>query len=132
MPLTHFFAEFYGLFLIIFSVSMYVHKEMYMELLHDLEHKRTAIYVLSVFGLAFGLLTILLHNSWQGPLLSLIVTLVGWVVLIKSTLYLSLPRRIIHKIVHDMGMVRNYHLYVVISLIIGLYLAINGVLGMAA
>ncbi len=107
MLLTHFFAEFYGLFLIIFSVSMIVHKEMYTELIRDLEHKRSTIYVLSIIGLLLGLLTILLHNVWNGNLLDVLVSLVGWVILLKSVVYLALPNRVVHKLVHAMALAKN-------------------------
>ncbi len=97
-----------------------------MELIHDLEHKRSAMYVMSIIGLILGIFTVLLHNFWYASLLDVIVTLVGWVILVKSTLYLSLPTKMIHKIVRAMALPRNYHLYTIISLIIGLYLALNG------
>lgn len=82
-----------------------------------------------VTGLVLGLFTVLLHNTWDGSLLDVIVTIVGWVVLIKSALYLALSNRSVHKIVHAMGLVKNYSLYTTICLIIGIYLAFNGLFG---
>jgi hypothetical protein len=49
------------------------------------------IFVLGAITLVAGLAMVLTHNIWSGSALVVIVTLVGWVTLLKSLLLLFLP-----------------------------------------
>lgn len=124
MLLTNFLAELFGLFLVIFSISMFVHKEMFMELVHDIEHKRSTVYLLSVIAVLLGLLCVMLHNYWSGSVLTVVVTVVGWVILLKGALYLILPTKRVTSILRIVAFAKNYHLYATISLLLGLYLVV--------
>ena len=47
--------------------------------------------ILGVITLAAGLAMVLAHNIWSGGALVVVVTLVGWMALIKSLSFLFLP-----------------------------------------
>ena len=47
--------------------------------------------ILGVITLAAGLAMVLPHNIWSGGVLAVIVTLVGWLALIKGLFFLFLP-----------------------------------------
>ena len=47
--------------------------------------------ILGVITLAAGLAMVLAHNIWSGSALAVVVTLVGWMALIKSLFFLFLP-----------------------------------------
>jgi hypothetical protein len=49
------------------------------------------MFVLGAIMLVAGLAMVLAHNIWSGGALAVIVTLVGWMTLIKSLFFLFLP-----------------------------------------
>jgi vacuolar-type H+-ATPase subunit I/STV1 len=49
------------------------------------------VLILGVITLAAGLAMVLAHNIWSGGALAVIVTLVGWLALIKGLFFLFLP-----------------------------------------
>ena len=54
-------------------------------------HDPSMIFILGLITLAAGLAMVLAHNIWSGGALVVIVTIVGWISLLKSLLLLFLP-----------------------------------------
>ena len=87
---------------------------------------QTLNYVLGLIALPIGLLLVMLNNVWDAGLLALVVTLFGWVVLLKSILmFVSSPAQL-GRLIKTFKMEDWWYLYVVIVLIIGAYLAYAG------
>jgi vacuolar-type H+-ATPase subunit I/STV1 len=52
-------------------------------------HDPSMIFILGLITLAAGLAMVLAHNIWSGGALVVIVTIVGWITLLKSLLLYS-------------------------------------------
>jgi hypothetical protein len=66
------------------------------------------------------------HNLWSSDLLRLIVTLIGWLTLIRSIILLFLSPEAIGRLMKAVRYEQNYYLFTAIPLVIGLYLTVAG------
>ncbi len=85
------------------------------------------LWVLAVTTLTLGLAMVLAHNVWSGGALPVVVTLVGWAVLIKGLLFLFLPSGMESDFI--LSLLRNPLLFygcMTPSFVIGIYLAFGG------
>ena len=124
---TTYLSKLLGLYYVLAGLSMVTHRQATMETIKTLVHNAPVMFVVGLITLAVGLAMVLGHNVWSGGALPIIVTLVGWISLIKGVLVLFLSPGA------DMGVVlgafqyeRLFYLYAGITLIIGAYLTYGG------
>ncbi|MGH9680538.1 MAG: hypothetical protein ACRD4Y_11370, partial [Candidatus Acidiferrales bacterium] len=83
--------------------------------------------VLAVITLVAGLALVLAHNIWSGSALTVMVTLVGWIILIKSLLLLFLPPELEADLFLTwLHYQQLYYVYMVFPLVLGIFLAYRG------
>jgi hypothetical protein len=90
-PATRFLSRLIGLYCLLVSLSMAVHKEATVETVTALVHNPPLLFVVGVMAMGLGLAMTLGHNVWSGGALPVAVTLIGWVALAKGLLILFLP-----------------------------------------
>lgn len=88
---TAFLGRLIGLYCILVSVSMLIRKQASVEVLTAMLHNAQLLLSLGVITVIAGLAMVLSHNVWSGGAVTVIVTLVGWIALIKGALLLMLP-----------------------------------------
>ncbi|HXA98224.1 MAG TPA: hypothetical protein VN323_21860 [Candidatus Dormibacteraeota bacterium] len=122
---TLFLARLAGLFVLVFSLAMLVQRGAIESALYALVADRAALLVVTIVGLVGGLAMVLGHNVWSGGPVPVIVTLIGWWLLIKTAVLLLLPAEAVVALFE--GFVgRLYYPVAVIDLAIGLYLTYAG------
>jgi hypothetical protein len=122
---TLFLARLAGLFVLVFSLAMLVQRGAIESALYALVADRAALLVVTIIGLVGGLAMVLGHNVWSGGPVRVIVTLIGWWLLIKTAVLLLLPAEAVVTLFE--GFVgRLYYPVAVIDLAIGLYLTYAG------
>jgi hypothetical protein len=72
------------------SASMFAHAHATVEIMKAIIQDPPLLFIAGLMGVTAGLAIILAHNVWSGGALPIIVTLFGWVSLIKGTLLLTL------------------------------------------
>jgi hypothetical protein len=83
--------------------------------------------ILGVITLAAGLAMVLAHNIWAGGTLVVVVTLVGWMALVKSLFFLFLPPEMETRLfLQQLHYQQLFYLYGAISLALGVYLTYGG------
>ena len=83
--------------------------------------------ILGVITLAAGLAMVLAHNIWSGGTLVVVVTLVGWMALVKSLFFLFLPPEMETRLfLQQLHYQQLFYLYGAISLALGVYLTYGG------
>jgi hypothetical protein len=124
MPLrTIFLSRLIGLYLILVVPSMVLHRQATLDLLHN----SSIMWILSMITLTAGLAMVLTHNIWTDGVLAVVVTLCGWAALIKGFLFLFLPAGVESEfILRALGNPQLFYLWLVPSLIIGIYLTYSG------
>ena len=120
---TLFLSRLIGLYCVLVALSMMTRRQATLESVTALLHSPSMMFVLGAITLAAGLAMVLAHNIWSGGSLVVIVTLVGWITLIKSLLFLFLPPEMeagffLGKLHYQ----QLFYLYCAFSLLLGIYL----------
>ena len=87
---TVFLGKLLGLYLIIISVTMFAHTQATVEIMKAIIQDHPLLFMSGLMGVIAGLAIVLCHNVWSGGALPIMVTLFGWVSLIKGFLLLVL------------------------------------------
>jgi len=126
-PRTLFLSRLIGLYCILVAISMITRKQATLESVTALLHDPSMIFIVGVITLAAGLAMVLAHNIWSGGALVVIVTLVGWITLLKSLLFLFLPPEMEAELfLGQLHYQQLFYLYGAISLVLGIYLTYGG------
>ena len=80
-----------GLYCIVIALSMMTRRQATVETVTALLQNPSMMLIVGIITLAAGLAMVLAHNVWSGGALAVVVTLVGWITLIKGLLFLFLP-----------------------------------------
>lgn len=126
MPHTTFLAKLIGLFSMIVAVLVGLHKDATLLTLGGIVQSAELLMVLGFISLAVGLAIVLSHNVWRKGLLTLVVTLAGWVFLLRGVMVLALPHQELVALLNTAHYQQMFYVYVVIAFIIGAYLTIGG------
>jgi hypothetical protein len=125
-PLTRSLSRLIGLSFVLFALAVITHKLATVEALGALFHSPALVLVLGIVFLVIGLALVLNHNIWSGGALTVIVTLIGWVSLIRGLLLLFLSPNAIVELFGMLHFDQLFYFYVAISLAIGAYLTYGG------
>jgi hypothetical protein len=126
-PRTLFLSRLIGLYCILVALSMITRRQTTLESVTALLHDPSMIFIVGVITLAAGLAIVLAHNIWSGGALVVIVTLVGWITLIKSLLFLFLPPEVEEGFfLRQLHYQELFYLYGAVSLVLGIYLTYGG------
>jgi hypothetical protein len=88
---TLFLSRLIGLYCLIYGLATIVHGQFIADALAKLTSDPLAVLCLSVFTVIAGLAMVLAHNVWSKVPAVVIVTLVGWLTLVKGMAFLFLP-----------------------------------------
>lgn len=91
MDTTIFLAQLWGPVILAAGVGMFVSREQYIKAYRDVGKDAMAGLVFGMAAMAAGIAQVLFHNTWEG-LLEVIISLLGWGILIKGALFLIAPR----------------------------------------
>ncbi|HWY59481.1 MAG TPA: hypothetical protein VNZ03_33765 [Terriglobales bacterium] len=126
-PRTLFLSRLIGLYCILVTLSMITRRQATLESITALLHDPAMMFVLGAITLAAGLAMVLAHNLWSGGPLVMIVTLVGWVTLVKSLLFLFLPHEMEASFfLEQLHYQELFYVYGTLSLVLGIYLTYSG------
>ena len=126
MPHTAFLAKLIGLFTLIVAVLVGLHKDATLLTLSGIIQSAEILLVLGFISLAVGLAIVLSHNVWSKGLLALVVTLAGWVFLLRGVLVLALSHQQLLAVLNIADYQQLFYVYIVIAFIVGAYLTIAG------
>jgi hypothetical protein len=127
LPRTLFLSRLIGLYCILIGLSMMTRGQATVETVTALLQNSAMTLILGVITLAAGLAMVLAHNIWSGGALIVVVTLVGWMALIKSLFFLFLPHEMEAGLFLGQLHYRElFYVYAAISLVLGVYLTYGG------
>ena len=123
---TIFLSRLLGLFLLAMSLALYLRKPELLPALNDLIQDAPRLLILSIAALLGGLAIVLTHNIWSGGALQVVVTLLGWALLLRGLVLLLLPHEFIVRLFEMSRFADLFYLYAAIPLVLGLYLTFAG------
>jgi hypothetical protein len=124
---TLFLARLIGLYCLLAAAMMLVQRDAMVASVTALVHEGPLLLLLGLVTVAAGLAMILCHNLWSGGTLPVVVTLIGWLTLIKGLMFWLLPPAIAADFyLQRLHYVRLFYLYLAVTLLIGAYLTVAG------
>jgi vacuolar-type H+-ATPase subunit I/STV1 len=124
---TLFLSKLIGLYCILAALSMMTRRQATLETVTALLQNPSMMLILGAITLAAGLAMVLAHNIWSGGALVVVVTLVGWITLIRSLLFLFLPPEMTAGFfLGQLHLQQLFYVYGSVSLALGVYLTYSG------
>lgn len=94
MVMQHFhsvlFAQVIGLYLVVLSIIMLAKTQHYRDAILRLDPYSPSIFLAAAAALMLGCFMIVVHNNWVMEY-RVVITIIGWVIFVKSILWLSFP-----------------------------------------
>jgi hypothetical protein len=126
-PRTIFLSKLIGMYCIVIALSMMTRRQATVETVTALLQNPSIMLIVGIITLAAGLAMVLAHNIWSGGALVVIVTLVGWITLIKSLFFLFLPPEMEAGLfLGQLHYQQLFYLYTSVSIVLGVYLTYGG------
>lgn len=126
-PRTLFLSRLIGLYCIVVALSMMTRRQAMVEMVNGLLQNRSMMVILGIIALAAGLAIVLAHNIWSGGNLAVIVTIIGWLTLIKGLFFLFLsPETEAGLFLGQLHYQQLFYFYGGILLLLGVYLTYAG------
>jgi vacuolar-type H+-ATPase subunit I/STV1 len=124
---TAFLSKLIGIYCILVALSMAINKEATLQAVVAAVHSPAVALVFGLILVGVGLAVILSHNVWSGGAVPVIVTLVGWLTLIKGLLFLFLPPpAAVGILLWGSAYERFFYLDVGLVIVLGVYLTYAG------
>jgi hypothetical protein len=124
---TRFLSRLLGLYCLIIALAMLAQRPATVLTVAALLHDRPLMYVLGALCLFAGLAMVLVHNVWSGGAAAVIVTLIGWLTLLKGLAFIGLqPAQTAELYMAQLRFERLCPLYAAVTLLLGAYLCYAG------
>ncbi|MGP0088762.1 MAG: hypothetical protein ACLPKB_02205 [Xanthobacteraceae bacterium] len=125
MALTHLIAQVLGLFCLVLGASLF-RKKIFAEVVDDIIANRALMYLVGVISLGLGLMVVLTHNIWNAGLLPLVVTLIGWAMVLRGIFAMFVSHDTVARWSRSFKVKELSWLFGIIFLVIGGYLTYAG------
>ena len=123
---TAFLSKLIGLFCVLYSLSMFTHREASLSAVSALIAEPGALLVLGVIVLGLGIAMVLGHNVWSMGALPVVVTVVGWLTLFKGLFLTFLAPAGATAYLSAMHYQQLFYIYAGVTLALGAYLTYGG------
>jgi hypothetical protein len=124
---TLFLSRLIGLYCLLVGLSMMSHKQLTVDGVMALLQNPSLTLLLGCITLGASLAMVLVHNLWWSGPLALIITLIGWLTLIKSLLFLFLNPAIEARFfLGQLHYQQFFYDYASVSIALGIFLTYAG------
>ena len=125
-PLTLFLSRLIGLFFLVLSLVMALNRRSFAETAGLLIHDRPLLLILGIITLIAGLALVLAHNHWSGGALPVIITVIGWITLIRGVVLLVVPQDVLASFFETIDIEKHFYVPPGITFVLGSYLTYMG------
>jgi hypothetical protein len=126
-PNTTFLSRLIGIYCILVGLAMGLNKAATVQMVTQLVHDAPVLFVFGLVIVAAGVAMVLSHNIWSGGALPVIVTLVGWLTLIKGLAFLFFPPpAAVGIMAWGSAYEQYYYVDVALAIVLGIYLTYTG------
>ena len=124
-PRTIYLGRLIGLYCVLLALAMISNKQATVETIIALMHDAPVLLLAAIVAMAAGLAIVLGHIVWSGGALPVVVTLVGWISLIKGLILLFLPPVGALAYFEALHYGQFFYAYMSVTLAIGIYLTFS-------
>jgi len=126
MDLSIFLAKVLGLYFIIAAVLCLVKNKEIRKMIDGFIDNTALLFIAGIITVLLGLTMVVGHNIWDNSW-RIIITLIGWLVLLKGLTFLFLPKKMTSKFSKSFRWNKEWYIAVaIIMALFGLYLASKG------
>lgn len=118
-PQTVFLGRLFGLYTLVISLSLLTNKQTTIATIAAMLGDRPLMLIVAIIALVGGFAMVLGHNIWSGGTLPVLVTLLGWVILIRGVLFLFLSSGETRGLLEGMQFERFFYAYLSFPLVLG-------------
>lgn len=122
---TLFLAKFFGIVMLVLGLVSVIRNQLIQKWVTKALRQPSTFFLVGVFEFMAGLLVVLSHQQW-GSFTAGLVSLIGWLMLLESVLYLTLPKA---SLVHLLGRMERPPMIIataIISIGLGVVLTLSG------
>lgn len=122
---SSFFAQLIGIYLVLICLSMLIQPERFKKIMNIVLGHPASLFICSATNILFALVILIPHNIWVASW-PLLITIIGWLTLLKGILGLFFPEKYVKlslKLMEKSG----YQIWTWIWLLISLYLVWMGI-----
>ena len=114
-----------GIYFLVMGVALFTNREMFTTMIKELAKKTTAPakMIIGLINLIVGLLIVFLHGTSFDGAVETIISLTGWIALLKGVAYFALPN-FASKMIGMWG--KKIGVAAVLTLLIGAYMTYQG------
>ncbi len=135
MQSVPFLAQLIGPCLLVVSISMLARREAMIPLVENLMQNPPLLFVLGVIQLLGGLAIVLTQDASAGETLPLVLTMIGWWLMVRAVLLMFLSQDALWALFDAMELEKYYYASNAVGLVLGGYLTYVGfssILGLPA
>ena len=129
MALTSFLAQFIGLMLLAVGASLVFQGKVFIKALSDITENRSTLFMVGMVLYLGGVAIVLTHNIWRGGLLTVAVTLIGWVLILRGIASMFMPGHSMTRVIRFCRVEEFSWLYGIFVLVVGAWLVWSGFAG---
>jgi hypothetical protein len=123
---TKLWARIFGLWTLLVIVGMLADRQNTLDVISGFFANPPLMWTAGVFTSLVGIVVVVMHNRWSGGALPFIVTLYGWIVLVKGLTFVWLPATAEQAFYNALHFSQYFYFYFIVSLAIGAYLTYGG------
>ena len=123
---TQYLARFFGVWIVVVQLGMAFNRATTIAAIDGIFSNPGLAWVTGVFTALIGLVVILGHNRWSGSAAAVLVTLFGWIALLKGLTFVWLPIGDQQQFYAALQFERFYYGYLVFGLGLGGFLIYAG------
>ena len=124
-------AKIFGVWTLLAVGGMLSNRQNTIDVVNGFFTNATLVWTVGVFTSLVGIAVVVAHTRWTSPL-AVVVTLYGWVVLIKGLMFLWLPLPVQEAVYNSLQFGRYFYFYFIVSVAFGAYLTYGGYVVKAA
>jgi hypothetical protein len=125
-PRTTFLSRLIGLSWLFGTTAMIVHRQATVDMMAAILHNPAVLFLSGACTLVAGLAIVLSHNVWEGGAAPVIVTVVGWIALVKGLVSLYLSPETHQAYFEALHYGQYIYLYSSVGIVLGAYLTYAG------
>ena len=122
-PLTDYLARLFGVAGVLMCLALVARPKASIETMQSMTRNPGLILITGIFTLIAGVAIVVGHNDWSGGPLTVAVTALGWVTLIKGFALTALPAGALQRLYRAMHYPQRFALVMAIALILSAWLA---------
>jgi hypothetical protein len=126
MARTIYLSRLLGLFLLVLAAAEVTQRATLAVTAMELASSPALLLISGMLTLVAGLAMVLGHNVWRGGAMAVVVTVLGWLLLVKGVALVVIPPAAWGGSVHASGFADLYGWYGVLPLVLGGYLTFAG------